>query len=220
MNLQKHWYYEKNNFVPVSSIAFIDWMSIKRATGYSINDENKDFVISFEAQPDDGILAWGLNLDAQPDEYFTGLFERTVDGNQSNSWKEGITEAMNLRGQQVDMLIKPTLSLYAPFYVSLRGYGMKVYGTWPGKYDIAKEIDNWVQIYFEGDKFKARIYTRKKPADIVKVHTLDAAPPPHWFLPNGCFRTGAGVTIIPIKIPIMTVYRQKLRITVWWLRIS
>ena len=41
---------------------------------------------------------------------------------QAKSWATGIQEAMNLRGQKVDMIIKPTTSIYAPYYLSSRGY--------------------------------------------------------------------------------------------------
>ena len=43
---------------------------------------------------------------------------------------------MNLRGQTVDMIVKPTLSVYAPFYLSSRGYAAAVQGTWPGRFDF------------------------------------------------------------------------------------
>jgi len=35
---------------------------------------------------------------------------------QQASWAPGRKEAMNLRGQKVEMLVKPTTSVYAPFY--------------------------------------------------------------------------------------------------------
>ena len=44
--------------------------------------------------------------------------ERVVDGPQQASWAPGITAAMNLRGRKVDMIVKPTTSIYAPFYLS------------------------------------------------------------------------------------------------------
>lgn len=39
-----------------------------------------------------------------------------MDGPQRASWAPGIKEAMDLRGQKVEMVVKPTTSLYAPFY--------------------------------------------------------------------------------------------------------
>ena len=159
------------------------WKIDERTINLAIEKDGDDFVVEFSAEPNNGILGWGLNISAAKDEYFTGLFERTVDGNQKKSWEEGITEAMNLRGQKVDMILKPTLTLYAPFYLSSRGYGLHVYGTWPGKYDICNEVGDLVQIYFDGPDFKCRIYTSQNPANIVKAHTLEAGPPivpPKW----------------------------------------
>ena len=72
-----------------------------------------------------------INFKAGEDEYLTGLFERVVDGRQNLSWQEGIKTAMNLRGENVEMKLKPTVSAYAPFYVSSASYGFFVRGTWP-----------------------------------------------------------------------------------------
>lgn len=143
-----------------------------------------DYLIRLSASAgSDEVLKWGINIRANADEYFTGLFERTVDGDQKESWKEGVREALNLRGQRVDMVIKPSLGLYAPFYLSSRGYGFFAYGTWPGHFDFCKDNKNLVRIEFEGPEFKFKIYTGKRLADIVKKHALEAGPPllpPKW----------------------------------------
>src|SRR5437773_2327719 len=81
---------------------------------------------------DADITKWGLAVDAGADEYYNGLMERVIDGPQAASWAPGLTVAMNLRGQKVDMLVKPTTSVYAPFFLSSRGYAAFVKGTWPG----------------------------------------------------------------------------------------
>ncbi|MBN1925671.1 MAG: glycoside hydrolase family 31 protein [Prolixibacteraceae bacterium] len=149
------------------------------------NDGNINF--SFSATPDDNITGWGLNLSATPDEFFTGLFERVVDGNQKESWKEGITEALNLRGQKIDMLVKPTVSLYTPFHISSNGYGIFFEGTWPGHYDFCNTNPDVVSISFEGKNLSGIIYTNPNPAEMVKAHSLHVGPtivPPKWaFLP-------------------------------------
>jgi alpha-glucosidase (family GH31 glycosyl hydrolase) len=146
-----------------------------------VNDDSYHLSLNSDSEVD--ILKWGLGLNASDDEYFTGLFERTVDGNQTESWKEGIQTAMNLRGEAVDMLIKPTLSLYTPFYLSSNNYGMFVEGTWPGHYDFCKTTPNLVSIEFEGSSFSATFYTADNPAAIVQQHSLNAGPvlvPPKW----------------------------------------
>ena len=90
--------------------------------------QGKNFMLRLTAQPATGIIKWGLLIDARADEYYTGLMERVVDGPQAASWAPGRSEALNLRGQRVEMIVKPTTSIYAPFYISSRGYAVFVQG--------------------------------------------------------------------------------------------
>lgn len=148
----------------------------------AITTDNKDFEIRVSAGLPD-VQKWGLNLRAMPEEYFTGLFERTVPGKQDLSWQAGITTAMNIRGLKVEMMLDPTLTVYAPFYLSSQGYGLFVHGTWPGVYDMCHDMANLVQIQSEGPSLSFKIYTSKQPADIVKAHAMEAGPPilpPKW----------------------------------------
>lgn len=164
-----------------------EWTVHDRIASVTLSKHEKGYSFIFNAQPDDNIMGWGFNMAATEHEYFTGLFERTVDGPQTKSWKEGIEIGMDLRGQAVDMIIKPTLSLYSPFYLSSNGYGLFIEGTWPGHYDLCREHSNLVQIRFEGPSISGSIYTAKEPADIVKTHSINVGPsiiPPKWaFLP-------------------------------------
>lgn len=164
-----------------------EWKADGRTILVSIKKSLPGYDYSFTAVPDSGIIGWGINITATPDEYFTGLFERVVDGVQTESWKKGITTAMNLRGEAVDMFIKPTVSLYTPFYISSNGYGIFTKGTWPGHYDFCKSDPERVMISFEGNKLEGIIYTSSQPAEIVKKHSLNVGPtivPPEWaFLP-------------------------------------
>ncbi|HHD63955.1 MAG TPA: glycoside hydrolase family 31 protein, partial [Desulfobulbaceae bacterium] len=151
--------------------------------------QNYLFFLSATPTADDGeeILRWGINFRADADEFFTGVFERTVDGNQKKSWEEGIKTAMNLRGQEVEMLIKPSLGLYAPFFLSSRGYGFYAGGYWPGSIDFCRKNKELVQVQLEGREVSFRIYTSGSPAKIVMEHAMAAGPPilpPKWaFLP-------------------------------------
>src|SRR4029079_5266064 len=120
----------------------------------SIQPQGSTFNLSLKAQPDSDITKWGLALASQPTEYYTGLMERVVDGPQAKSWATGIQEAMNLRGQKVDMIIKPTTSVYAPYYLSSRGYAAFVKGTWPAYFDFAVSDPKRVKIEFEGPNFE------------------------------------------------------------------
>ena len=127
--------------------------------------------------------AWIINTNVKPDEYFTGIFERVVDGSQYDSWAEGITEGLNLRGQKVEVKLKPTVSAYAPFFISSANYGIFVHGTWPGVIDFCKEQNDVVQILFEGSEFSFTIMTAKGPAELIKSHAIETGPsfvPPKW----------------------------------------
>jgi alpha-D-xyloside xylohydrolase len=142
-----------------------------------------EFVVRFNAEPGNDIKKWGLAIDAGGDEYFTGLMERVVDGPQQASWAPGIKEAMNLRGQKVEMIVKPTTSIYAPFFLSSRGYAAFVKGNWPGYFDFCSGDPQRVKIEFEGPSFEMKVYTARDPATLVRAHALDAGPPflpPKW----------------------------------------
>lgn len=138
--------------------------------------------IRFTATPNYDIYRWGFSLKASPNEYFTGCFERVVDGDQRLSWQKGIKTALNLKGQVVNMSIRPTLSLYCPFYLSSRGYGLFTQGSWPGVYDFCKSDKELVKISFAGPSLELILYTGS-PMEIVSAHNLYVGPtilPPKW----------------------------------------
>jgi alpha-glucosidase (family GH31 glycosyl hydrolase) len=154
-----------------------------RVVDIKVTPRGQNFMIELSAKPDADIVRWGLSVDAREDEYYTGLMERVVDGPQAASWAPGINQAMNLRGQKVDMLVKPTTSIYAPFYLSSRGYAVFVHGTWPGRFDFAADDPKAVKIDFEGPSLKMQVHTAADPATLVRQHALDAGPPftpPKW----------------------------------------
>jgi alpha-D-xyloside xylohydrolase len=139
--------------------------------------------VRLTALPAEGITGWGFALESAPDEYYTGIMERVVDGPQAASWRVGITEAMNLRGQRVEMIVKPTTSVYAPFYLSSRGYGLLMRTDWPGVYDFAAADPTRVQMDFEGPELAFKIYTASTPAGAVQAHAMESGPPvlpPRW----------------------------------------
>ena len=154
-----------------------------RVVSLAVARQGDRVTVSLAAQPATDVIRWGLNIDAARDEYFTGLMERVVDGPQQASWAPGMTAAMNLRGQKIDCLVKPTLSVYAPFYLSSRGYSVTVQGTWPGQFDFAAANPERVAIEFEGPSLSLVINTAGTPAELVRAHALEAGPPflpPRW----------------------------------------
>jgi len=84
----------------------------------------------------------GIRLRVGETEGFYGLMERVVQGSQGLSWKPGITEGLNLRGQTVDLYTLPTVSIYAPFFVSSAGYGVFVESDWPGTYRFGVDAEH------------------------------------------------------------------------------
>jgi alpha-glucosidase (family GH31 glycosyl hydrolase) len=154
-----------------------------RVITISVEPTGKNYLVHLTAQPSEDILRWGLAIGSTKDEHFTGIMERVVDGPQEETWAPGRKEALDLRGQKVDMILKPTLSVYAPFYVSSRGYAAFVHGTWPGFFDFAAADPERVKIEFEGASFEMKIYTGENPSELVRAHALDAGPPflpPKW----------------------------------------
>ena len=151
----------------------------------TIEKTNNDF--RFNLSPtgvnNKAVSEWMVNVRASQDEYFTGIFERVVDGPQANSWADSIEAALNLRGQKIEVKLKPTVSAYAPFYISSANYGFFTQGTWPGVIDFCKENPQIVKISFEGPDLTFKIYSANNPMEIVRRHTLDAGPPvvpPDW----------------------------------------
>ena len=162
---------------------------------YSWNSENGKVVLKIKIKGNDREFTfkldspagepskWFFNIAAGEDEYFTGVFERVVDGNQNESWKKGITTGLDLRGEKVDVKLKPTVSAYSPFYLSSANYGISVRGTWPGVIDFCRENPGLVKIAFEGPQLEFVLMTDQSPAEIVKRHTLETGPPvklPKW----------------------------------------
>jgi alpha-D-xyloside xylohydrolase len=147
-------------------------------------DKDKEIILklgSSERHPS----RWFLNIGASEGEFYTGLFERVVDGPQNESWKEGIATALNLRGERVEVKLKPTVSAYCPFYLSSANYGFFVHGTWPGVIDFCKEDPEQVKIAFEGPEMHFAVMMDEGPAGMVKRHTLQTGPPLH--LPEWAF---------------------------------
>lgn len=79
-----------------------------------------------------GHLAIGL----EPGEAIYGLTERIVDDKAKSESHPAEVGGLDRRGEVVTMWVVPTISGYAPFYISSRGYGLLVEGTWPGQLDI------------------------------------------------------------------------------------
>jgi alpha-glucosidase (family GH31 glycosyl hydrolase) len=141
------------------------------------------FSLSMEGEEMKEVSAWIINIRSEDEEFFTGVFERVIDGHQDKSWADGIAEALDLRGQVVEVKLRPTVSAYSPFYISSHNYGFFAQGTWPGIIDFCKSEPDIVNVSFEGPEFSFKIYTAENPMDLVRKHAIETGPsfmPPGW----------------------------------------
>ncbi len=114
--------------------------------------------VSFQPPQSESVEAVGERLISPQSELLYGLTERLRD---SQSLFPGLTEipledvlpqevgSLNRRGETVEMRVRPTISLYTPFYQSSRGYGLAVEGTSLGAFDLADSESDTISFRFE-----------------------------------------------------------------------
>ncbi len=132
--------------------------------------------------PKERLLA---NLVVTPEEGFSGIMERVVQGAQDASWSPNTTEALNLRGQAFQLEVLPTIALYSPFFVSTAGYGIYVDSHWPGKYDFGKSDPDVVALNYEGPELVFQVFPGQTPMEVVERFSLATGTttmPPKWAL--------------------------------------
>jgi alpha-glucosidase (family GH31 glycosyl hydrolase) len=125
----------------------------------------------------------GLALAVGPEEGFYGLMERVRQGIQEYSWEPGLTEGLNLRGQEVNLFVLPTVSVYSPFFVSSAGYGVYVESDWPGTYRFGLDDAKALTIAYEGPSVAVRIFPGPGPLDAVARYSRTVGTtllPPAW----------------------------------------
>jgi alpha-glucosidase (family GH31 glycosyl hydrolase) len=97
--------------------------------------------------------------------------------------------SLDRRGERVEMRILPTISIYAPFYQSSRGYGLAVAGTTFGVFDLARSAPRTVSFRFEtgttpeSRRLVVRLFVGPEHATILDEYThLTGRPivPPDW----------------------------------------
>jgi len=113
------------------------------ATVRVASDDGAAFRVSIQA-PD--VTAVSVPFALHSDERIYGLTERLRDSRIVDApgvlvppveeFNPDLESTLDRRGETVEMFVRPTVSLYAPFYHSSRGYGLWVEGTFPGRFDI------------------------------------------------------------------------------------
>ncbi|MDQ7063452.1 MAG: glycoside hydrolase family 31 protein [candidate division KSB1 bacterium] len=176
-----------DELVREKSVLFARWQNLGgRQVELRLLRDDADVALSLRAAPDADILQWGFEIVADTSEKFTGVMERVVDGPQKRSWKPGIDVAMDLRGQKVTTLVKPTLSLYSPFFLSTAAYGLWIESTWPVAIDFCRADSERVTIVAQGPALRARFLFGETLVDVVKKYNLLSGPP--FLPPNWAFR--------------------------------
>jgi alpha-glucosidase (family GH31 glycosyl hydrolase) len=135
-----------------------------------------------------------LAIRLEPEEAIYGLTERVVD----SAWRGEVWPSevggLNLRGEIVHMWVSPTFEVYSPFYLSSRGYGMMVEGTWPGVYDIGKTRADELRVDWEAgpeEGFAAVFFYGPSLTAVLDRYTAYSGRPllpPKWVFDNFCWR--------------------------------
>jgi alpha-D-xyloside xylohydrolase len=167
--------------------------------------------VTFEPPAADDVTAIGARWQLHGSEAIYGLMERLRDS-------QGIAPGLGLdtpieeldppeagsldrRGQTVEMKVKPTSALYAPFYQSSRGYGLVVAGTMVGTYDVGASDTAVLRFEFEtgttAESRRLRFHVIVGPdhATILDEYTaLTGRPfvPPAWALGHWIWRNELG----------------------------
>ncbi|HXJ33360.1 MAG TPA: TIM-barrel domain-containing protein [Candidatus Eisenbacteria bacterium] len=114
--------------------------------------------VTIEPPAPETLAALGDRFRSPKSEVIYGLTERLRD---SPPIVDGVVDqteddieppevgTLDRRGETVEMYVRPTFSLYAPFYQSSRGYGLSVDGTTVGAFDVAKSDESVVSFRFE-----------------------------------------------------------------------
>jgi len=141
-------------------------------------------VITFYLSDMEGVTELGFAYHSPVSEHIHGLTERVVDGPDNASWRElGQEVSLDRRGERVRMRLRPTFSMYSPFYITSKGYGIYVDTTWPGFYDLAATEQETVRFSFEGPRLVFHIFPGPTPAELLNQYTALTGRPllsPKW----------------------------------------
>ena len=152
--------------------------------------------IEFSVEPIGTFEKLGISLRVGASEGFYGLMERVVQGSQALSWEPGMTEALNLRGQTVDLYTLPTVSIYAPFFLSSSGYGVYVETDWPVTYrfgidESGRSRPEEIAIEVEGPTLSLLVLPGPTPIDVIERYARITGPtllPPDFLFGAGRWR--------------------------------
>ena len=127
--------------------SFLSKMKVSdgRSITLIVGCNGSNFNITLTADRTDDIQKWGLTLESDASEYYTGMMERVVDGPQQASWAPGIHgRAMNLRGPETGHARQAdSLAVCAVLFIVAR-----LCGLCKGGHGQAFDFDSHVRIDF------------------------------------------------------------------------
>ena len=187
--------------------------------------------------PDPASLAGiGERFASPSDESIYGLSERPRD---SREIAPGVIEipiedanpvpgiaSLDRRGEIVEMKVRPTIALYAPFYQSSRGYGVAALGTTIGSFDVARTDPAALSFRFETGRSGASrvlaylLIAGPRHATILDEYTaVTGRPfaPPDWaFLPwRYRDELPAGGTSLLDGVPVNATVAEDVNMLEW-----
>lgn len=119
------------------------------------SNTGRSFKVSLSGEDTDAI---SIGLELEPGELIYGLTERlrdsavlipAINGPLQEDFAPDPESSLDRRGEIIEMFVRPTISLYAPFYHSSRGYGVWVEGTNPGVFDVGATHGDLLQLRME-----------------------------------------------------------------------
>ncbi|MBI5528044.1 MAG: glycoside hydrolase family 31 protein [Deltaproteobacteria bacterium] len=158
-------------------------------------DDGRDATVTLRPETEDAVSVGffvhgktagellGVAFAVDPTEGFYGMMEKTVQGVPDDSWRPGMTEGFDLRGQEVFLWVMPAVSVYSPFYVSSAGYGVWAESFWPGTYDFGKDDASSVTIEYEGPGLTLRVFPGPTPLNVTERYARTVGTttlPPKW----------------------------------------
>lgn len=162
--------------------------------------------VTIDPPSSETVTALGDHWSSPDDELIYGLTERLRDSRPVAPGRVDIpvediqpveAGSLNRRGEMVEMYVRPTFAVYAPFFQSSRGYGLAVAGTAVGVFDVAKTDPQIVSFRFETGNAPASrrlqffLFFGPEHATIVDEYTaLTGRPyvPPAWAFLNWRWR--------------------------------
>jgi hypothetical protein len=192
--------------------------------------------VTIEPPDPESVEALGDRFDSPGDERIYGLTERLRDSPPLappaveiplDDFRPVEVGSLDRRGETVEMLVRPTIALYAPFFHSSRGYGLSVDGTTIGLFDLAASDPEVLRLRFEtGNAPESRrlrffVFDGPEHATILDEYTqLVGRPfvPPDWAflhwrwrgeLPIGATAELDGVTVNADVVEDLHVYERR-----------